>query len=250
MRSFFWLILLFVGNECLSQKKDTIAVVLDFKKRIELAKNDLTRKYNYTKTVQDRENNLWNGNDSKCKFITAYNLNELNVKIIPEYELLKEFKFQGNVLNFINFNPSERTTVYSVNDKNNEFVYFEFDTELWDDSDSVFLFDCVVTTPLGSNILTMMKLRLQDKYVAFRLKNLSQVLFIVDEGIVYAISKPRLDGTYQKTEINEFFAKEIGFGGVEFITDSDEEQEMKNYKFTPCDKIFKEEYYFNPKILH
>lgn len=249
MKYFFKLLLLLVVNVCFSQNRDTIKVELDLKKRIEFAQKDLTERYYYTKSVENTEDNHRYRDSMGCKFITDYKLEELKIKTIPQFELTKDFKFQGNVLEFINFNPSKRTTIYSINDKDGNFIYFEFDRESRnDDFNSAFMFDCIITTPMGSNILGMMKLRLHEKYFAFRLAGLSQVLFIVENGLVYAISKPKLDGTYEKTEINKFFAKNVGYGGIEHMMDSDEEQYTKNYTFSPAKKRHKKPYFFSIKL--
>ncbi|WP_155958857.1 hypothetical protein [Flavobacterium limnosediminis] len=248
MNYFFWITLLFFGGNCFSQKKDTITVGVHLKRYVEFAQKDLKARYNYTKSVENLAEYRSYKDTFGCKFISDYKLKELKIKVTPEFELSKDFKFQGNVLDFVDFNPEKINVVYSIYDKTNNFLDYEFESQEWSYFDSALMFNCWLTEPMGSNVLTMMKLRLQDKYFTFRLKNLSQVLFIVDKGLVYAITKPRLDGTYEKTEINEFFGKEIGCGGIEFMMDSDEEWSRKKYEFTPSEKFFKEAYYFNPKI--
>lgn len=250
MKYFFWVALLFLGDKCFSQKKDTITVDVSLKRYVELAQKDLEARYNYTKSVKNAEDNRIYKDTFGCKFITDFKLQELQIKVTPQYSLSKDFEFQGNVLRFIDFSPEKLNAVYSIYDKYDTFLDVEFYSQEFKSFYTALMFGCEVDCLMDSNIQAIHELRLQDKYFTFRLKNLSQVLFFIENGVGYAVTKPMLNGTYKKMEINEFFAKEIGFGGVEFMTDSDEEQEMKNYKFTPCDKIFKEEYYFNPKILH
>lgn len=237
------LLLLLINVGC-SLKKDIIALKLPLKEYEESARKNLGEQYVYTTSAKDSgEYPGWKAHHG-CRFITEYNPDELHVKAIPEFKLLKDFKFQGNVLDFLDFHNENINSLYNIYDKQDKFVHFETTVEVPDYLKSPLMFDCIMTEPIGSNILTMMKLRLQDKFFTFKIDGLTQHLFIVEKGRVYAVSKPMLDGTYQKMEINKFFAKQIGYGGIEYLTDSLEDKYKKKYKFTPSKKYYKNPYFF------
>ena len=58
---------------------------------------------------------------------------------------------------------------------------------------------------------------LEQKYFTFAIKGVSDTVFIVDDGNIFAIYFSGTDDKYQKTEINEFFAKRIGRLNLEKI---------------------------------
>lgn len=205
MNKLFFTLTLFNSVLLFSQNSttDSLKIKFDkfkFNKIYELVNADLNKNYYFTVNDTVKEKNL---KDFKCSFIKNYQLLDLIVKPIPKYEIEKDYDLSKNILNYISFNNFFTSyfnyTIYS----NNNYLT----SELYK-NDSIphsIIFNCLPASSIGSNLSTIMKLNLQEKYFVFQINDITNVLFIVDEGIVYAITKPDKLGGYLKIEINEFF---------------------------------------------
>lgn len=187
-------------NIIYSQNKstDTISITTKKKHKIDKLYYDLKQKYNYTLEFEKKDTTLTEFN---CDYITKFNYDSLVIKEIPVFKIEKNINLKKNILTQIDF---KNTNNYFYNIYNSrEYITTSF---LYKSSYNELLgFNCELLKPLDSNILTMMKLKLQEKYYIFKIEKYSNLLFIIDNGIVYVITEPKLNGDYKKTEINQFF---------------------------------------------
>lgn len=190
-----------------NSKTDSIKIKfnkLKFNEIYELVNSDLNKNYFFTVNDTIQEKNL---KDFKCSFIKNYQLSDLTVKPIPKFEIEKNYDWSKNILHYISFNNFFKSDFnYSIYLNNNYLTTeFYYSNRL----PHSIIFNCLPTASIGSNLSTMMKLNLQEKYFVFQINDINNVLFIVDEGKVYAITNPNKSGGYLKTEINEFFQKNV-----------------------------------------
>lgn len=194
------ILLCLISNTTYSQKNstDTISIITKNKFKIEELYNDLKQKYNYTLEFKKNDTTLTEFN---CEYITKYNYDSLIIKEIPEFKIKKNINLKKNILNQIDF-KNTNTFKYNIY-TNKEYITTAFFHK--SSYNEIIGFNCKPLNPLGSNIMTMMKLKLQEKYYIFKIEEFSNLLFIIDNGIVYVITQPKLNGDYKKTEINQFF---------------------------------------------
>jgi len=187
-------------NTIYSQKKstDTISITTKKKYKIEDLYNDLKQKYNYTLESVKTDNDLKQFN---CDYITKYKYDSLVIKEIPVFKIKKNINLKKNILTQIDF-KNTNTFIYNIY-TNKEYITTAF--FLKSSYNEIIGYNCDPLNPLDSNIMTMMKLKLQEKYYIFKIEEFSNLIFIIDNGIVYVITEPKLNGNYKKTEINQFF---------------------------------------------
>jgi hypothetical protein len=187
-------------NTIYSQKNstDTISITSKNKYKIEELYNDLKQKYNYTLEYLKTDNDLTQFN---CDYITKYNYDSLVIKEIPVFKIKKNINLKKNILTQIDF-KNTNTFIYNIY-TTKEYITTAFFFK--SSYNEIIGYNCEPLNPLDSNIMTMMKLKLQEKYYIFKIEEFSNLLFIIDNGIVYVISEPKLNGDYKKTEINQFF---------------------------------------------
>lgn len=187
-------------NTTYSQKNspDTISITTKNKYKIEELYDDLKQKYNYTLEYLKTDNDLTQFN---CDYITKHNYDSLIIKVIPEFKIKKNINLKKNILTQIDF---KNTNTFKYNIYTNK-VYITTAFFHKSSYNEIIGFNCGPLNPLDSNILTMMKLKLQEKYYIFKIEEFSNLLFIIDNGIVFVITEPKLNGDYKKTEINQFF---------------------------------------------
>ena len=194
------IILSLIINIIYSQKTstDTISISTKNKYKIEELYEDLKQKYNYTLEFEKNDTTLTEFN---CEYITKFNYDSLVVKEVPAFKIKKNINLKKNILTQIDF---KNTNNYFYNIYTNQkYITTEFFNK--SSQKEIIGFNCGPFNPLDSNILTMMKLKLQEKYYIFKIEEFSNLLFIIDNGIVYVITQPKLNGDYKKTEINQFF---------------------------------------------
>lgn len=177
---------------------DTISITTKNKYKTEELYNDLKQKYNYTLEFKKNDTTLTEFN---CEYITKFSYDSLVIKEVPVFKIKKNINLKKNILTQIDFNNSN-IFFYNIY-YNQEYIT----TSLFFKSSDYepIGFNCEPFHPLDSNLLTIMKLNLQEKYYIFKIEEFSNLLFIIDNGIVYVISEPKLNGDYKKTEINQFF---------------------------------------------
>ncbi len=187
-------------NIIYSQKKstDSISITTKNKYKIDELYKDLRQKYNYTLEFEKNDTTLTEFN---CEYITKYNYDSLVIKEVPEFKIKKNINLKKNILTQIDF-KNANNFFYNIY-TNQEYITTEFFYK--SSHNDIIGFNCEPFHLLDSNILTMMKLKLQEKYYIFKIEGLANLLFIVDNGISYVITQPKLNGDYKKTEINQFF---------------------------------------------
>ncbi|WP_329805850.1 hypothetical protein [Flavobacterium facile] len=187
-------------NTIYSQKNstDTISITSKNKYKIEELYNDLKQKYNYTLEYLKTDNDLTQFN---CDYITKYNYDSLVIKEIPVFKIKKNINLKKNILTQIDF-KNTNTFIYNIY-TTKEYITTAFFFK--SSYNEIIGYNCEPLNPLDSNIMTMMKLKLQEKYYIFKIEEFSNLLFIINNGIVHVITEPKLNGDYKKTEINQFF---------------------------------------------
>lgn len=200
MKTALTIFLSLIINTIYAQKNstDTISITSKNKYKIEELYNDLKQKYNYTVEFEKTDNDLTQFN---CEYITKYNYDSLVIKEIPVFKIKKNINLKKNILTQIDF-KNTKTFIYNIY-TTKEYITTTFFFK--SSYNEIIGYNCGPLNPLDSNIMTMMKLKLQEKYYIFKIEEFANLLFIIDNGIVYVITEPKLNGDYKKTEINQFY---------------------------------------------
>ncbi|GAA4763420.1 MULTISPECIES: hypothetical protein [Flavobacterium] len=214
---------------------DSIYAKIKIRKITELSEKDLKKKYEIT--LYERENLNQEIDSFNCKIISDYNYDKLSVKAVPVFNLKKNYNLNKNIAHYIDFKSKCRNLlVYNIY-YNDLFLTTNFVNR---QNEKLFpiIFNCDLSMPIDSNMLTMMNLKLQDKYFVFQINNIRGVLFIVEKGEIFAITNPKINGEYEKFEINDFFRKNNltyekyiskKLGATEIIEQNTELQKQKYY---------------------
>ena len=150
------------------------------------------------------------------KLLLDYKIDsEYIITSIPVFRLKDDFynNHKSNVLHKIDFSNNFREQFSNIYYKD-EIVYEGY----YVDQDSLGQFSLITNSLIlnsfddperfGNLKGYLMKLSLERKYFAFFIEGCPiDHIFIVDNGIVYAIFNPTPEGKYNKIEINEYFSK-------------------------------------------
>lgn len=199
---------------CHSQIVDTIKCNIDFKEYETVIKNNIKERSVYTLNNKKAILDLYE--KDSVKLLLDYKMDsEYIVTSIPVFKLKDNFdnNHKSNVLHKIDFSNDFHEQFLNIYYKD-EIVYESY----YVNQDSLDHFSLI------SNSLTLnsfddperfgnlkgylMKLSLERKYFAFFIEGCPiDHIFIVDNGVVYAVFNPTPEGKYDKIEINEYFSK-------------------------------------------
>ncbi len=183
---------------------DSIYAKIKIRKIKELSENDFKKRYDLT--LNERKNLNQEIDSFNCRIISDFSYNKLSLKAVPVFGLKKNYDLNKNIVNYIDFKSKcDNVFVYNIY-YNDLFLTTSFFNKKIKTVAPI-IFNCNLSMPIDSNIFTMMSLKLQDKYFVFQINNIRGVLFIVEKGVVYAILNPKINGKYEKIEINDFFRK-------------------------------------------
>lgn len=199
---------------CHSQITDTIKCNIDFKGYETVIKNNIKERSVYTLKNKKAILDLY-GKDS-VKLLLDYKMDsEYIVTSIPVFKLKDDFdnNHKSNVLNKIDFSNNFREQFSNIYYKD-EIVYEGY----YVDQDSLGQFSLITNSLIlnsfedperfGNLKGYLMKLGLERTYSAFFIEGCPiDHIFIVDNGIVYAVINPTPEWKYDKIEINEYFSK-------------------------------------------
>lgn len=199
---------------CHSQITDTIKSNIDFKEYEDVIKNNIKERSAYT--LKNKKAILDLYEKDSVKLLLDYKMDsEYIVTSIPIFKLKYNFdnNHKKNVLHKIDFSNNFHKQFSNIYYKD-EIVYESY----YVDQDSLDLFS-LITNSLVLNSFDdperfenlkgyLMKLGLERKYFSFFIEGCPiDHIFIVDNGVVFAIFNPTLEGKYDKIEINEYFSK-------------------------------------------
>lgn len=223
---------------CYSQITDTIKCNIDFKEYETVIKNNIKERSVYTLNNKKAILDLYE--KDSVKLLLDYKMDsEYIVTSIPIFKLKDNFDndHKNNILHKIDFSNDFQKQFFNIYYKN-EIVYESY----YVDKDSL-NFNALINNSLTLDSFEdpsrighlkgyLLKLGLERKHFAFFIEGCPiDHLFIVDNGIVYAIFNPTPEGKYDKIEINEYFSK---YYDKKFI-----------YKKKPSSgKKYKEKYFF------
>ncbi|WP_286912756.1 hypothetical protein [Flavobacterium sp. UBA4197] len=208
------------------QKKDTISIRFNLIEYINFAKENIQERYNFT--LKNREL-LKTYLDQDTRFLlTNYKLEDLKITSIPNFKLSKDTQIcKKNIINYIkfDFNPENQSYNIYLNDK---IVCDEIPMYKSDDKSDIMFYSLIgndFKNPIrigGANRGYLMKLGLEKKYPTFMIDGIPpDTYFIIDSGIIYAITNPDNTGNYKKTEINEYFATFLGEDGLKKVLNNE-----------------------------
>ena len=197
-----------------SQITDAIKCNIDFKGYETVIKNNIKERSVYT--LKNKKAILDLYEKDSLKLLLDYKLDsDYIVTSIPVFKLKDNFdnNYKKNVLHKINFLNNFHNQFSNIYYKD-EIVYESY----YVDQDSLDLFSLITNSLIlnsfddperfGNLKGYLMKLGLERKYFAFFIEGCPiDHIFIVDNGIVYAIFNPTPEGKYDKIEINEYFSK-------------------------------------------
>jgi len=199
---------------CHSQITDTIKCNIDFKGYETVIKNNIKERSVYT--LKNKKAILDLYEKDSLKLLLDYKMDsEYIVTSIPVFRLKDDFdnNHKSNVLHKIDFSNNFHKQFSNIYYKD-DIVYESYYVE----QDSLDLFSLITNSLIlnsfddpvrfGNLKGYLMKLGLERKYSAFFIESCPiDHVFIVDNGIVYAIFNPTTEGKYDKIEINEYFSK-------------------------------------------
>ena len=137
------------------------------------------------------------------------------------------YDFSKNVLKFIDFDyPCQNDIPYLIYN-NDEYITFDFFIK---NQINVLYYDCPLTIPLDRNVVNMMNLKLQEKFYVFKIRKITEVVFIIDNNKVYAITNPKRDGSFNKIEINDYFR--LYPISIDFFDSNKEKEKRWNIYYT------------------
>lgn len=215
------LVILITGIS-LGQKKDTIEFKIDLKKLHAIAEENVKDRHKFTVEKQDSLVKVFELNPQLV--LSRYQFEEFKITVIPVFELDKKVKLD-NKINFLNYltNKKKYNDLFYNGYVDDEIVLDDFYVEYQYPPKLGFI---LAYSLLGDNYSFperiggdrgfMMKLGLEKKYFAFYIKGLLP-LFIVENGIVYAITNPTNEGGYDKMEINEYMGTMVGENNLKRI---------------------------------
>lgn len=183
---------------------DTIYKCVKMKTVFKKVNKDFIKMYNFTLKDEKREHKQYKDTFG-CSLISDYNLNDLSLKVIPRFSLKEKYNLNKNIVDFFDVKQDKHRAFFYTISKRDSLLTTAYSVIKDRAIMSAILLNCSLSEFLDNNINLMMRLGFQEKYFVFQIDEIVRVLFIVDNGVVYAIHQPRTDGTYKKTEINEFF---------------------------------------------
>jgi len=199
---------------CNCQIVDTISCKINIKEYETVIKSNIIERSIYTKKNENKIQALYE-NDS-VKLLTEYKFDSSYVVTsIPVFKLNKNIinNQKINILKKINFSNDFQNQFFNIYFKDKivfESRYINQDSlnfnALINNSLTLDSFDD--PTRIGHLKGYLLKLRLEKDFFAFFINDCPiDHMFVVDNGIVYAIFNPTPEGDYYKLEINEYFHK-------------------------------------------
>lgn len=199
---------------CHSQITDSIKCNIDFKEYENVIKNNIKERSVYT--LKNEKAILALYKKESMKLLLDYKVDsEYIVTSIPIFKLKDNFynNYKNNVLYKIDFSNNFHKQFLNIYNKD-KIVY----ESNYVDQDSLDLFSMIDNSLIlnsfddpvryGNLKGFLLKLGLERKYFAFFIEGCPiDHIFIVDNGVVYAIFNPTPEGKYDKIEINEYFSK-------------------------------------------
>ncbi|WP_306349592.1 hypothetical protein [Flavobacterium sp. '19STA2R22 D10 B1'] len=217
--------MILISNVLLAQSKDTIEFKVDMKMNYDRAKKNALERYEYTVEKYDSVAAQFSKKDV-IFVLSKYKFEQFELTTIPVFELDRTSRINKKV----------NILQYLKNRINDEHVFYR----LYIDG-KVVMDDFLVTRDysridlinyalLGfdfndpNNAVSSMdyltKLGLERNKFVFHIKGFLS-LFIVEKGIVYAITNATEDGEYDLTEINEYMGCEVGKRNLNIILKSE-----------------------------
>ena len=253
-------LLFLTGQMVFCQTKDTIPIKLNLTEYINFAKENIQERYNFT--LKNRELLKTYLDQDTSFLLTNYKLEDLKIISIPNFKLSKNTQIckKNNIINYINFNINPENQSYNIY-LNDEIVCDEIPMYKSDDKSDIMFYSLIgndFKNPIrigGANRGYLMKLGLEKKYPTFMIDGIPpDTYFIIDSGIIYAITNPDNTGNYKKTEINEYFATFLGEDGLKKVLNNEFStvfhQKMKRLKNeTKHDPKFYNNLYYIALIL-
>jgi hypothetical protein len=198
-----------------SQNSKSIIIDSSISKYNDIAKNNMLERYKYTS--ENFENIRLTLNDSIKYVLSQYNFDEFQITSIPVFKLKKDFDLsrKNNTARFIDFKDdfyNQRINLYKNNKIIGDFIYLGKENQ---NNDMALLFYALLGDnfdyPLREDSLHgfLMKLQLETKYFVFFIDQLKDVIFIIKENKIYAITSPDNNGKYEEDEINYFFCNKL-----------------------------------------
>lgn len=199
---------------CHSQIADTIRFDIDFKGYETVIKNNIRERSVYT--LKNKKAILDLYEKDSVKLLLDYKIDsEYIITSIPVFRLKDDFynNHKSNVLHKIDFSNNFHKQFLNI--YNNDEIVYESD---FVNQDNLSQYDLIRNSLIlnsfddpvryGNLKGYLLKLGLERKYFTFFIEG-SPIdhVFIVDNGIVYAIFNPTPEGKYNKIEINEYFSK-------------------------------------------
>ncbi|WP_130733141.1 hypothetical protein [Flavobacterium sp. J27] len=186
---------------------------IDFNKEeySKVAYENLQTRYLYTLKVKD-----YLVNELKIDsmlLVTQYDLDSLKIYSIPKFKF-NNLNSKGNVLELIDFSNDFCSQKYFV--YNNSKIVFDdnvsCDAKISGNNFDKYLFSLIsddYSNPIRYGSLSgyIAKIDFNKFENLFFIKGLENVLFIVEENLVYAIYNIDNNGNYEKLEINKYFSK-------------------------------------------
>lgn len=184
------------------------------------ASKDITERYQYTVSNQDKIKELYGSSDF---ILTKYPLNQLEIESLPIFNMdaVTKISSKKNIVEFINFKNDFQRQGINLYYNNTIVGDFRFGVKVGDPTDLLYYsligddFNDPVRT--GSLMGYLMKLMLEKRYFTFLIYGVNNVLFIVDDKKIYAVTEPTPEGKYTKTEINLFFHLYVGNNNLKNI---------------------------------
>ncbi len=228
------------------QTKDTVGFRIDMKRLHTIAEENAKDRHKFTVEKQDFITKNFTINSNFV--LSRYKYNELELTVIPSLELIETAVINDkiNILHYFKLKENVDNLSYNLYVEGKivmDAVVEEYSGKAQDLAFYVLIgdnFDNPVR--LGNDMGYMMKLGLERNHFTFYIKGLSP-LFIVENGIVYAITNPTNEGGYDKMEINKYMGTMVGENNLKRILMS-ECLFCSLKKVTKKNKYYKKPYYF------
>lgn len=237
----FLVLLFYTKSFCQNQ----IVIKINKEKYTKEAVRNLQLRYYYTKDKIDSLQIIYPR--PEFKYLTSYEFKDLHVISIPVFSINKEAVINDkiNFINFIKFDQNYENQYYNVYRKNKMLMFTKYFDSKNPDLTVYSLVESNIENPVmyGSVEGFLMKLMLEKKYFVFKIQCFVDCYFIYDKKRIYAIHTPSNEGTYIKTEINEFMAKYIKEKRLKRIIENKPSSYFnKNTDGPNIEKYFKEKY--------